>query len=119
MTILKSKHALLTREEFSTIKRLIKMMMTIKRGAEDPVLAHEAHTIALALEKFRTDFTIHASSDGKAMEEVKELEEWKKNALAQNIRAQVRDDETMSDYDRGFQDGMKWERDNPSIRPNY
>lgn len=28
-------------------------------------------------------------------------------------------DGTISDYDRGFQDGMKWEHDNPPIRANY
>ena len=27
--------------------------------------------------------------------------------------------ETISDYDRGFQDGMQWERDNPPVRSNY
>ena len=58
MTILKSEHALLTREEFTTIKKCIKLMMTIKKGAADPVLTHEAHTIALSLEQFRSKFTI-------------------------------------------------------------
>ena len=58
MTIVKHETVELTREEFTTIKKCIKLMMTIKKGAEDPVLAHEAHTIALSLEQFRTKFTI-------------------------------------------------------------
>lgn len=28
-------------------------------------------------------------------------------------------EETISDYDQGFQDGMEWERDNPPVRSNY
>lgn len=31
----------------------------------------------------------------------------------------LKEKETISDYDRGFQDGMQWEHDNPPIRSNY
>ena len=73
MTILKSEHALLTREEFTTIKKCIKLMMTIKKGAEDPVLAHEAHTIALTLEQFRTKFTICENASAALQEMIEEV----------------------------------------------
>lgn len=93
MTIVKHETVELTREEFAVIKKCIKLMMKIKNGATDPILNNEAHKIALALEEFRRNFTVHVA---------KEEEE-----------------ETISDYDRGFQDGMQWEHDNPPVRPNY
>ena len=92
MTIVKHETLELTREEFTTIKKCIKLMTTARNGAKDPVLNEEAHKIALALIKFRDNFTVHVSKN---------------------------EEETLSDYDRGFQDGVQWEHDNPSIRPNY
>lgn len=92
MTIVKHETVELTREEFTVIKKCIKLMMTVKNGAADPILKNEAHQIALALEEFRSDFTVHIAKE---------------------------EEEAISDYDRGFQDGMKWEHDNPPVRPNY
>jgi hypothetical protein len=112
MTIVKHETVELTREDFTIIKKCIKMMMTIKNGADDPVLKHEAHTVALALEQFRTKFTTRAN-EGEALQEM--IEEM----AGADVGVQVRTDETTSDYDRGFQDGMQWEHDNPPIRPNY
>lgn len=94
MTIVKHETVELTREERNRIKKCINLLRSAMNGASDPILREEARTIALALEHFRDNFTKRA--------DVEEEEE-----------------ETMSDYDRGFQDGMQWEHDNPPVRPNY
>lgn len=93
MTIVKHETVELTREERNRIKKCINLLRSAMNGASDPILKDEARTIALALENFRDNFTTLAYVEDE--------------------------EETISDYDRGFQDGMKWEHDNPPVRPNY
>lgn len=91
MTIVKHETVELTREDFAIIKKCIKMMMTIKNGADDPVLKHEAHTVALTLEQFRTKFTTRATLEAEEAE--KAFEEWKEQAAGADVGMQVRNDE--------------------------
>jgi len=65
MTIVKSEHVLLTREEYAIINNCIKLMGTIKKGAEDPVLIEDVKKVIYALDFFKRDFTTHENaSDG-------------------------------------------------------
>lgn len=104
MTIVKHETIELTREEFTVINKCIKLMVTAKKGAGDPILKEEAHQIILALEKFRRNFTVSTETTPQEKAE---------------MIGEAPTDGTTSDYDRGFQDGMKWEHDNPPIRANY
>lgn len=112
MTIVKHETVELTREEYAIINKCIKLMGTIKKGAEDPVLIEDTKKVIYALDFFKRDFTIHENASDGMREMCEEM-------AGADVGVQVRADETMSDYDRGFQDGMKWEQDNPPIRPNY
>lgn len=56
MTIVKNEMVELTCGEYATIKKCIKLMKTVEKGATDPILKDEADQVTVALEKFHNHF---------------------------------------------------------------